>query len=211
MLSTPRPWIRSWTPLWRSCARSNCTRPQIPIVSNVTGTWLKDEEATDPQYWARHMRQTVRFADGLATLRTEPGAFLIEIGPGETLSVLGRQHGPKDARQRVFPSLPRSSEKNNDLVTILTALGNLWIHGTVIDWESFHAHETLHRVPLPPIRFSARNSGWARKSAPTGSPILSARSTTGLSHHLEIDAAAPLRPVAVHGLFSVIPRPNSRG
>jgi acyl transferase domain-containing protein len=130
--------------------------PQIPIVSNVTGAWLKDDEATDPHYWARHMRHTVRFADGLATLRAEPGAFLIEIGPGETLSALGRQHGPKDARQRVFSSLPRSSEKNNDLVTILTALGHLWIHGAVIDWKSFHAQETLHRVPLPTYPFQRK-------------------------------------------------------
>lgn len=67
--------------------------PQIPLISNVTGTWLTDEEATDPQYWGRHLRQTVRFADGLKELRAEPGSFLLEIGPGETLSSLSRQHG----------------------------------------------------------------------------------------------------------------------
>ncbi|HKV08487.1 MAG TPA: beta-ketoacyl synthase N-terminal-like domain-containing protein, partial [Thermoanaerobaculia bacterium] len=47
--------------------------PQIPFVSNVTGTWITAEEATDPGYWARHLRGTVRFADGIATLLSEPG------------------------------------------------------------------------------------------------------------------------------------------
>ncbi len=130
--------------------------PQIPLISNVTGTWLKDEEATDPHYWARHMRHTVRFADGLAKLRAEPGTFLVEIGPGETLSTLSRQHGPRDARQRVFPSLPRSSEKSSDLVSILTALGNLWINGAAIDWEAFHSYENLHRIPLPTYPFQRK-------------------------------------------------------
>jgi acyl transferase domain-containing protein/thioesterase domain-containing protein len=130
--------------------------PQIPLISNVTGTWLKDEDATDPRYWARHLRHTVRFAEGLATLRAEPGTFLVEVGPGETLSTLGRQSGLKDARQRVFPSLPRSGEKKSDLVTILTALGNLWINGAAIDWEAFHSYESLHRIPLPTYPFQRR-------------------------------------------------------
>jgi acyl transferase domain-containing protein/thioesterase domain-containing protein len=130
--------------------------PQIPLVSNVTGTWLKDEEATDPHYWARHLRHTVRFADGLTALRAEPGTFLIEIGPGETLSALSWQYGGKEARQRIFPSLPRAGEKTGDLVSMLTALGNLWLNGVTVDWEAFHEHEKLHRVPLPTYPFQRK-------------------------------------------------------
>jgi len=130
--------------------------PQIPLVSNVTGTWLTEAEATDPAYWSRHFRQTVRFADGLNVLRAEPGNFLLEIGPGATLSSLSRQYGGRDAREKIFPSLPRSTEKAGDLTAMLTALGNLWVHGAAIDWTTFHAHEKLRRVPLPTYPFQRK-------------------------------------------------------
>ena len=57
--------------------------PRIPYLSNVTGTWIKPEEATDPAYWARHIRSTVRFSDNLAELLRSPDRVLIEAGPGQ--------------------------------------------------------------------------------------------------------------------------------
>jgi acyl transferase domain-containing protein/thioesterase domain-containing protein len=136
-------------------ASKKLNKPQIPIISNVTGTWLTDEEAVDPHYWARHFRQTVRFADGLRVLR-DPGSFMLEIGPGETLSALSRQYAGKEARARIFPSLPRSSEKSTDVSAMLTALGNLWVNGAAIDWTTFHAHERLRRVALPTYPFQRK-------------------------------------------------------
>ena len=55
--------------------------PRIPYVSNVTGTWIRVEEATDPGYWAKHLRATVRFGDGLAELLKEPRRALLEVVP----------------------------------------------------------------------------------------------------------------------------------
>jgi acyl transferase domain-containing protein/thioesterase domain-containing protein/acyl carrier protein len=130
--------------------------PQIPLVSNVTGTWLTEKEATDPAYWARHFRETVRFCDGLKALQAEPVGFLLEIGPGETLCALARQNGEKEARQKTFPSLPRPSEKNSDLSAMLSALGNLWVNGALIDWKAFHANEQLRRIPLPTYPFQRK-------------------------------------------------------
>src|SRR5262249_14250386 len=66
--------------------------PQIPCLSNTTGTWLTASEATDPGYWARHLRQTVRFADNLEHLTRQSDWTLLEVGPGDTLSTLARQH-----------------------------------------------------------------------------------------------------------------------
>jgi len=66
--------------------------PQIPYLSNVTGTWITAQEATAPSYWARHLRQTVRFAEGLQELLKEPAQILLEVGPGWTLSKLTRRH-----------------------------------------------------------------------------------------------------------------------
>ncbi len=130
--------------------------PQIPIVSSITGTWLTDAEATDPRYWVRQMHQTVRFADGLSLLRAEPNRFFLEIGPGETLSALSRQYAGKEARPRIFPSLPCAGEKNGDFATMLGALGQLWINGAEIDWSAFHAQERRRRVPLPTYPFQRK-------------------------------------------------------
>jgi acyl transferase domain-containing protein len=53
--------------------------PQIPFISNVTAAWISNEEATDPAYWAGHIRQAVRFADGLQALLQEPARVLLEV------------------------------------------------------------------------------------------------------------------------------------
>lgn len=66
--------------------------PRIPFISNVTGTWIRDEEAVSPAYWARHLRSTVRFADGLATLFAEIDAAFAEIGGGNALTAFARRH-----------------------------------------------------------------------------------------------------------------------
>jgi acyl transferase domain-containing protein len=93
--------------------------PQIPIISNVTGTWLKDKEATDPAYWARHFRGTVRFHDGLKALESDPGCFLLEVGPGETLCTFARRNRAKDSQQKICPTLPRSGGKTGEVAGVL--------------------------------------------------------------------------------------------
>ncbi|HKV08339.1 MAG TPA: amino acid adenylation domain-containing protein, partial [Thermoanaerobaculia bacterium] len=76
--------------------------PQIPFLSNLTGTWITAEQATDPGYWARHLRETVRFAEGLTTLLAGSRAALLEVGPGSTLAGLARHQSDP------VSSLPRA-------------------------------------------------------------------------------------------------------
>jgi phthiocerol/phenolphthiocerol synthesis type-I polyketide synthase E len=72
--------------------------PRIPMLSNVTGTWMTDDEATDPNRWARHIRSTVRFADDLRVLLGSAHRVLVEVGPGpvggQEVRQAGRRHGP---------------------------------------------------------------------------------------------------------------------
>ena len=82
--------------------------PRIPYLSNVSGTWIKAEEATDPAYWARHIRSTVRFSDCLAELFRKPDQILIEVGPGNALTSLARQQG--GGKARAFQSFPHPRE-----------------------------------------------------------------------------------------------------
>jgi len=129
--------------------------PQIPCVSNVTGTWLTPEQATDAGYWVRHLLGTVRFAEGVGTLLAEPERVLLETGPGQSLSSFVKQHGGCDAErgQRVLASLRSSFERRPDQATLLGALGRLWIAGVRIDWPAFWAGERRGRIPLPGYPF----------------------------------------------------------
>jgi acyl transferase domain-containing protein/SAM-dependent methyltransferase/acyl carrier protein len=72
--------------------RARPAAPEIPWISNVTGTWITAEQATDPAYWGEHLRRTVRFADGVRELTNEPGWVLLEVGPGQTLTSLARRN-----------------------------------------------------------------------------------------------------------------------
>ncbi len=127
--------------------------PRLPYLSNLTGTWIRPEEATDPAYWAEQIRCPVRFSEGLAELLKEPGRVLLEIGPGNTLTTLARQHPARTPRQTVLPSLRHAREQAEDLPFLLGSLARLWLAGVEVDWSGFHAHERRRRVPLPTYPF----------------------------------------------------------
>ncbi|MDF5712390.1 MAG: beta-ketoacyl synthase N-terminal-like domain-containing protein [Rhizonema sp. NSF051] len=144
--------------------------PQIPFVSNVTGTWITAAEATDPSYWTKHLRQTVRFADGLHELFKQPERILLEVGPGRTLSTLAQQHPDKPADQIVLNSLRHPHEQRSDVEFLLTTLGKLWLSGIQVDWSGFYVHERRHRLPLPTYPFE-RQRYWieSQKQSENGS------------------------------------------
>ncbi|MGI0485825.1 SDR family NAD(P)-dependent oxidoreductase [Pantanalinema rosaneae CENA516] len=139
--------------------------PQIPLISNVTGTWLTDQEATDPQYWAQHLRQTVQFAPGMAELLSQPEAIFLEVGPGRTLATLTK-HQTSD--RLILTSLPHLHEKVDDGQFLLQTLGRLWLNGVSIDWSTFYAHQSRCRVPLPTYPFE-RQRYWI--DPPQAAPI----------------------------------------
>jgi acyl transferase domain-containing protein/thioesterase domain-containing protein/acyl carrier protein len=126
--------------------------PKIPFISNVTGTWISNTEASDPNYWITHLRQTVRFALGLQTLLKEPASLLLEIGPGRTLSTFAKRH-PDNAGQLVLTSLRHPKEVQSDSAFLLNTLGQLWLAGMTVNWENFQAHEQPYRLPLPTYPF----------------------------------------------------------
>jgi len=134
-------------------ARVKLKRPRIPYVSNLTGGWITARQATNPHYWANHLRQTVRFADGLQTLFKKPDLILIEVGPGQSLSTFARRHSAKPAEHIVLPSLRHPREAQPDLDFLLHKLGRLWIRGVPVNWTRFHRHERRNRVPLPGYPF----------------------------------------------------------
>jgi acyl transferase domain-containing protein len=138
--------------------------PAIPLLSNVTGGWLSAEQATDPDYWASHLRHAVRFADGLHALLQEPQRVLLEVGPGQTLSSLARLHPARGADHVVLRSLPAPGADQPDDAFLLDTLGQLWLSGFTIDWSGFYADERRQRRPLPTYPFQ-RQRYWVEDGA----------------------------------------------
>ncbi len=133
--------------------------PRIPVKSNVTGTWLTDEEATDPDYWARHLRHTVLFSQGLQNFLHDPEQILLEVGPGPTLSSLAMKHTDREKDQNILASMRHPKDDQDDLKILLTTLGKLWLSGISVDWQAFYASEDRRRIPLPTYPF-ARKRFW---------------------------------------------------
>ncbi len=131
-------------------------KPRIRFISNVTGSWITNEEATNPSYWEQHLRQTVRFSDGISQLIQQfEGAFL-EVGPGRTLSTFTKQHLDTSPKQVVLTSLRHIKEQVSDSNLLLQTLGRLWLSGIDINWSGFYTHEFRHRLPLPTYPFEGQ-------------------------------------------------------
>ena len=143
--------------------------PQIPYVSNVTGTWIRPEEATDPDYWVRHLCGRVLFGDGLGRL-LELDSALLEVGPGQSLTAFAKQHpaGGGGRASQTFSTLRSAYNPQPDRAFLLGTLGRLWMAGVPVDWAATHAGRR-RRIPLPPSPFEPWRSG-ARQPAPGRAP-----------------------------------------
>ncbi|GFE67451.1 type I polyketide synthase [Chroococcus sp. FPU101] len=135
--------------------------PEISLISNVTGTWMTAEQATNPSYWGQHLRQTVRFAEGIAKLLESKPIFL-EIGPGRTLTTFALRTQPEVT---AITSLRHPQETTSDVAFILNSLGKLWLSGVEIDWTGFYTHQQRQRIPLPTYPFE-RQRYWIENKPP---------------------------------------------
>ena len=160
----------------RQVQRITLKPPQIPYLSNVTGTWITAAEPIDPGYWAAHLRQTVRFAEGVRELLKEPDRILLEVGPGQTLSTLAKQLPGGGV---VLASLHKPHRSTaGDLPILLTTLGRLWLPGVPIAWPGFYAYERRLRVPLPTYPFE-RQRYWIEAQRPLYDTLTGLRQRAG--------------------------------
>ncbi|WP_206797445.1 type I polyketide synthase [Amycolatopsis sp. MtRt-6] len=128
--------------------------PSLPFLSNLTGGWITDAQATDPAYWAAHLRQAVRFGDCVRTLFAGGDRWaLVECGPGHQLAGLARGQVPKGL-PAPRPSLPGRTDREGDVETLYAAAGLLWTHGVAVEPAS-----SGYRVPLPGYPY-ARKRYW---------------------------------------------------
>ncbi len=144
--------------------------PKLPYLSNTTGTWIRKEEATDPAYYARHLRSTVRFADNVYELLQDSRLVLLEVGPGTVLATLARRHAANSLGRTILASLPHPKDASDEYTFLLRTLARLWLAGVEVDWQRFYEGERRLRVPLPGYAFE-RNRYWMGTTRPVAGAV----------------------------------------
>ncbi|MFI6348455.1 condensation domain-containing protein [Streptomyces sp. NPDC050560] len=140
--------------LARALERVTLSEPVTPVVSNLTGAPLTAAEATDPDYWLRHTRHTVRFADGLAALWETWRPVLVETGPSRGLTRLAGLQLGREATAVSAMRHPRDA--GGDGEALLTALGAVWTAGGTLDRHAPRPEGPRRTVPLPGYPFQRR-------------------------------------------------------
>ncbi len=125
--------------------------PQIPFMSNRSGTYITDAEATDPEYWVEQLRHTVHFAQCIDTLSDAPRVFL-EVGPGRALASLA-QMGAGVRPGQVLSTLRHPDHAMPDDAYFLGVIGRLWACGIEADWDQIWGEARRNRVVLPGYPF----------------------------------------------------------
>ncbi|GHO82466.1 non-ribosomal peptide synthetase/type I polyketide synthase [Dictyobacter formicarum] len=155
--SMVEPIIKSFV---EEVAQFSLHAPQLPYISNVSGTWISQDQATDPGYWGQHLREMVRFADGVSTLFQEKDRVFLEVGPGRTLGTFVKAQqsrmGGDTQGALIAASLPHAKgAKNSDQAFILASVGRLWLSRVSIAWENLSGDQH-RRIPLPTYPFERK-------------------------------------------------------
>ncbi len=143
------------------------SRPAVPFLSNVTGTWIGDDDAVDPAYWGRQARVPVEFDTCLRQLAAEPGA-LVEIGPGQHMAGMARRALGSSGATMITSSLSHPRDPRTDTESMQRAAGQLWTVGVELDWPSYFGNERRRRIALPATPF-ARARHWLEPDPQAGS------------------------------------------
>ncbi|HEY2197152.1 MAG TPA: acyltransferase domain-containing protein, partial [Mycobacterium sp.] len=145
-------------------SRLTLRAPQIPLLSNVTGTWMSATEATNAATWACQVRATVRFADEVDALLADPQRVLVEIGPGGTLTASAMRHPGWSTGHRAVRLMRHHAQNRSDRDAFLLALGQLWSAGIEVDWTPLRGDHRPQLVSLPGYPFE-RQRHWVDHNA----------------------------------------------
>jgi amino acid adenylation domain-containing protein len=129
--------------------------PKIPYISGVTGTWATSAQTADPAYWASHFRQPVQFSAGITELMKTSGV-LLEVGPGNVLATLARQHKASGKDFAIISTLADGFSGEGDALSLASAQGAMWLAGVALDWSAVHSGESRLRVSLPTYPFERK-------------------------------------------------------
>lgn len=192
-------------------ATVTCTPPTIPIISTLTGTPASVEQLTSADYWTRHIRQPVRFADAITTLHAQGASTYLEFGPHPTLSTLVTDTLPSDTGV----AIPLQRSRRPEARAALTALSHLHVRGHQVHWPAVFAGEAPRsggHVTLPTYPFQ-RQPFWLHPPAARQTEV-AGRGTAEESRFwaaveredtTALDAMVPMTDEERSGLRAVLP------
>jgi phthiocerol/phenolphthiocerol synthesis type-I polyketide synthase E len=161
-------------------------RPNTPLLSNLTGTWMTDEQITDPASWARQISSTIRFADELDVLLSDPDRILVEVGPGGSLTGSAMRHPKWSGGHHAVRLMRHPIQNVDDRDTFLLGLGQLWSAGVPVDWTPATGPKQ-HIVSVPGYPFAHERHwvdpqpvNWADRTVETH--VAPAASSNGAVH-----------------------------
>lgn len=145
--------------------------PGLRIMSTVTADWLTEQESTSAMYWARHLRETVRFADGIRRLLEEDARIFLECGARTTLSTLARQQFSPEKRTVAVPAMGEVEDADAERTASLRAAGELWANGVELQWTNVGGLATeARRTSLPTYPFERKKYWVDAAPAPSVQP-----------------------------------------
>lgn len=132
----------------------NFSTPKIPFISNITGTWVKDDTVCSADYWLRHLRSPVRFSDGIKLLLEEKESVFLEIGPSNMLTNIFNQHNNFNIHKNtVINAIRHPKEEVNDQKYLLQKIGELKLNGIDLDWNNYFSEEVPSVISVPTYPF----------------------------------------------------------
>jgi phthiocerol/phenolphthiocerol synthesis type-I polyketide synthase E len=180
-------------------SRQTLREPQIPLLSNVTGSWLAPSEATNPATWARQVRSTVRFSDEVDVLLEDPHRILVEVGPGGTLTASATRHTRWSSGHSAVRLMRHHAQNREDRDAFLLALGQLWAAGVDVDWAPLRGGKPAHLVTLPGYPFERqrhwvehRATSWVADPADSAGAAAAAPGGTAEASHAGKNGKSPM-------------------
>lgn len=148
--------------LLKQASKIKFSRPKIPYISNVTGTWITYDEICSPEYWGNHLCKTVQFELGMRELLRKNYSLFVEVGPGQTLSTYTKDIASEiNANIKTIQTGSSYFETNEAVTFLKKAIAKVWLFGGPVTWKSFYA-ENFYRVSLPGYPFDSKKY-WIEK------------------------------------------------
>lgn len=170
--------------------------PMIRFISNLTGTWITDEQAQSADYWASLITQPVKFVQGVSTMAEDNDYVYIEVGPGSTLKTLINNCylAKGDKCRRITTSLPAANLGSSSIESLMVGLAEMWQLGASIDWSALQLKKQSRRIHIPGYEFDRRQF-WIRstplKAAVSGSDVQAVRETLYDRPEIDVEQILP--------------------
>ncbi|RKH85160.1 acyltransferase domain-containing protein [Corallococcus sp. AB032C] len=173
----------------QAVAKVSRKEPKDLYLSNVTGTWVTREDAVSPAYWARHLRDAVRFQDSATLLLNDPEHVFLEVGPGNALATLVRRNAPEGTFPAILSTLPAPRDAQQDALThAADAFAKLWLAGAKSTAGRIYKGEARRRIPLPAYPFQRERYDLLKGPPPALPRAAAARTVTTQGMELTVPA-----------------------